>query len=85
MGVHGTSEFANQGQVSKEGRNVSCEHIRHLTTLDKKKDSGTLSLKTEKDIQLIRKKRVLPNGFLMLKNKFILVYFFKEWNIKMPE
>lgn len=76
---------ANQGQVSKEGRNVSCEHICHLTTLDKKKDSGTLSLKTEKDIQLIRKKWVLPNGFLMLKNKFILVYFFKEWNIKMPE
>ena len=27
----------------------------------------------------------MPNGFLMLKNKFILVYFFKEWNIKMPE
>ena len=67
---------ANQGQVSKEGRIVSCEHICHLTTLDKKKDSGTLSLKTEKDIQLIRKKWVLPNGFLMLKNKFILVCLF---------
>ena len=67
---------ANQGQVSKEGRNVSCEHIRHLTTLDKKKDSGTLNLKTEKDIHLIRRKWILPNRFLMLKNKFILVCLF---------
>ena len=76
---------ANQGQISKEGRTVSCEHIRHLTTLDKKKNSGTLSLKTAKDFHLIRRKCIMPNGFLMLKNKFILVYFFKEWNIKMPE